>query len=131
MNDQLPDMGSLALIAVAGGTGAVARYTLDGVVLRAIGARGPLGIFVVNVLASVAMGVLTGTGLAFLQSQLGLVLAAGLLGGFSTLSTVAVDSARLAQTRRWGWLLLHTAGMLALSVAACAGAHAVTSALIG
>lgn len=124
MTAALPDAvelsaGTLALIAVAGGFGAVLRYVLDAGVRRVVRPRGPLGIFLVNVLASLAIGALAGAGLGAADSQLGLVLAAGLLGGFSTLSTVAVDSAQLSRQRRWRWLALNTVGLLVVSVAAC------------
>lgn len=137
----LPDIGTLALLAVAGGAGSALRFLLDAAVRRAASPRGPLGIFLVNVLASAAIGGVVGAGAvgagvvgagaAGAASPLGFILAAGLLGGFSTLSTVAVDSAQLARTRRWRWLTLNTAGMLAVSFAACWGAGLLAAAAVG
>lgn len=123
----LPGAGTLTLIALAGGAGAVLRYALDTGVRRATQPRGPLGILLVNLIASAAIGGLAGAGLAGAgltslgagDSHLGLVLATGLIGGFSTLSTVAVDSATLAAERRWVWLVCNTAGMLVVSLALC------------
>lgn len=128
------------LIAVAGGFGAVCRYSLDRLVMRR-GPSGPVGIFVVNTTASALLGVLAGLGLTGAEALtgagtlvpgadvVGQVLATGLLGGFSTFSTVAVDSAKLLRARQWGWFATNTLGMLLMTMGACAGAHALTSAL--
>ena len=131
MSAALPSVGTLALLAVTGGAGAALRYALDVGVRRAARPRGPLGIFLINVLASAAIGGLAGAGIGASDSQLGFVLAAGLLGGFSTLSTVAADSAELAAERRWKWLAGNTFGMLAASLAACSGVGLLAASLTG
>ena len=109
----------LLVIAVAGGAGAGLRYVLD----RVIGTRGrggfPLGILVVNVTGSLALGVLTGLG-AVVAPQLALVLGTGLLGGYTTFSAVSVDSVLLAERGRWRDAAADLLGTLALSVAAAA-----------
>lgn len=117
------------LLALAGGLGATCRYALDRALTRRRDA-GPIGIFAVNVLASILIGVLAGLGLAGVHSAggsgaLGMILATGLLGGFSTFSTVAVDSAKLLLARQWWWVAANTLGMLAVSVAGCAAAAAL------
>lgn len=118
------------LLALAGGAGATCRYALD----RALTRRrdtGPIGIFAVNVLASILMGMLAGLGIAGASvgddaGALGPILATGLLGGFSTFSTVAVDSAKLLRAHQWGWVAVNTLGMLVISIGACAAAIGVT-----
>ncbi|WP_214468089.1 fluoride efflux transporter FluC [Microbacterium flavescens] len=109
----------LLVIAVAGGAGAGLRYVLD----RVIGTRGagrfPLGILVVNVTGSLALGVLTGLG-ALVAPQLALVLGTGLLGGYTTFSAVSVDSVLLAERGRWRDAAADLLGTLVLSVAAAA-----------
>lgn len=118
------------VLAVAGGVGAVARNELGRWIDRSTRFVGPVGIFTVNVLASAAVGAVSGAGLVGAQlvpelEWLGIVLASGLLGGFSTLSTVATDTAKLVENRRWGWVVLNTFGMLAVAGLACWGATAV------
>ncbi|MBK0417757.1 CrcB family protein [Leucobacter sp. CSA1] len=132
----------MLLVAVAGGVGAVLRYGLDRAVQRGLPGR-PLGILLVNVLAGFGIGLLAGLALAGaaagadaavvttpLPAPLGPVLASGLLGGFSTFSTVAVDSAKLWRAKQWGWFAVNTVGMLACSAAACLGGRALGAALL-
>jgi len=110
----------LLVVALAGGAGAGLRYVLD----RVIGTRGPgglpLGILVVNVTGSFALGLLTGLG-TLLAPELALVLGAGLLGGYTTFSAVAVDTVLLAERRRWGDAAADLFGTLVLSLGAAIG----------
>ena len=89
----------LLVVALAGGAGAGLRYVLE----RLIGTRGrggfPLGILVVNITGSFALGLLTGLGTVVVP-QLAVVLGTGLLGGYTTFSAVSVDSVLLGLTRR-------------------------------
>jgi len=81
----------MSWLAVAAGAslGAVCRYALDRLVTR--GAF-PLGILLVNLLGSLLAGVVAGLAPGPLAVRL---LAVGLLGGFTTASTLAVDVLRL------------------------------------
>lgn len=74
-------------VAVGAALGAVCRYLLD----RAVG-RPPWGIATVNLLGSLLAGVLAGLAPGGL---VGTVLGVGLLGGFTTASTLAADLLRL------------------------------------
>lgn len=111
----------LLLLATAGlgGLGAGLRYTVDVLVMR--GRRGafPLGILVVNATGSFVLGVLTGLAPAVGGEWLTL-LGVGLLGGYTTFSTVSTETVLLAQRRRreWAWgNLLGTLGVCALGAA--------------
>ena len=109
----------LLVVAVAGGAGAGLRYVLD----RVIGTRGrgefPLGILVVNITGSLALGLLTGLGTVVVP-QLAMVLGTGLLGGYTTFSAVSVDSVLLAERGRWRDAAADLFGTLVLCVAAAA-----------
>lgn len=109
----------LLVVAVAGGAGAGLRYVLD----RVIGTRGrggfPLGILVVNITGSLALGLLTGLG-TLVVPQLAVVLGTGLLGGYTTFSAVSVDSVLLAERGRWRDAAADLFGTLVLCVAAAA-----------
>ena len=133
---------TLALVAAAGGLGAVARFGLDQTVRKRLAGR-PLGIFTVNVMASVGVGViiaLSSSGLAAIvragsttaltSEALSLVLVSGLLGGFSTFSTVMVDAVLLGRAHRWGWFCVSTLGMFAASLAAFLAASHGLAALL-
>jgi CrcB protein len=90
-------------VAVLGGFGATLRYLLDNLITRRWGANLPWGTMAINVLGSLCAGLVLG---AYLQRGLGvrtdLLLATGLLGGFTTASTFAVEVARLAGRKRLG-----------------------------
>ncbi|MCB1297695.1 MAG: CrcB family protein [Microthrixaceae bacterium] len=92
----------LLAVAAAGGLGAAARYLVDVGVGRRVGGAFPWGILVVNVSGSLLLGALTGLALhaAWLW-----MLGAGLLGGYTTFSTVAVETWLLAEAgaRRAAW----------------------------
>ena len=82
----------MSWVAVAAGAalGAVCRYGLDRAVTRG---TFPTGILVVNLLGSLLAGIVAGVAPGPFAVQL---LALGLLGGFTTASTLAVDVLRLA-----------------------------------
>ena len=86
----------LAWVAVPVGAavGAVARYLVDQAVGRWRGGTFPLGILVVNLGGSLLAGVVAGWAPGPLLTQL---LSVGLLGGFTTASTLAVDVLRLSR----------------------------------
>lgn len=79
-------------VAVGAAVGAVCRWLLD----RAVG-RPPWGVLLVNLLGCLAAGVVAG--LAPGPDAVALV-ATGLLGGFTTASTLAVDVLRLVEQGR-------------------------------
>lgn len=109
----------ITALIVGGGLGAGARYLTDGLVMRGRREAFPLGILVVNVVGSFVLGLLTGA--SSLVGPVWLSVAGiGVLGGFTTFSTVSVESALLLQRGRrdWGWLNL--LGTLAAGVVAAA-----------
>lgn len=112
----------LLVTAVAGGAGAGLRYTVDRLVPPRRGF--PLGILVVNVTGSFALGVLTGLG-TVLAPDVAVALGVGLLGGFTTFSTVAVESVLLAEKGRWWDAAANLGGTLVLAVLAAAGGIAL------
>jgi len=109
----------LLVVALAGGAGAGLRYVID----RMIGPRGPggfpLGILVVNVTGSFALGLLTGLG-TVIAPELAVILGTGLLGGYTTFSAVSVDTVLLAERRRWWDAAADLLGTLVLAVGAAA-----------
>ena len=109
----------LLLVALAGGVGAGLRYVVDRLLTPTRGGRFPRGILVVNVSGSFALGVITGLGAA-IAPELSLVLGLGLLGGYTTFSTVSVETVLLAQRRRWRDAALNLFGTLVLAVLAAA-----------
>lgn len=91
-------MKMLLAVVIGGGLGAGARYLLAGQIGRWFGTDFPWGILVVNLLGCFAMGVLVETmALRWSPSpELRALLAVGVLGGFTTFSSFALDTATLA-----------------------------------
>ena len=88
---------SLLLVAIGGAFGSVCRYLVGVYTLRWFGGGFPYGTVVVNVAGSFAMGVLVELlARRFAGSlELRLLLATGVLGGFTTFSSFSLDAAVL------------------------------------
>ncbi|MEO8907267.1 MAG: fluoride efflux transporter CrcB [Microbacteriaceae bacterium] len=111
----------IALLALAGGVGAIARFVLDGLLRTKLRTVLPLGTMIINVSGSLLLGFLTGLVLfAGTPDGWRLVLGTGFLGGYTTFSTASVETARLIQERRWLYALINGLGMLLLAVLAAA-----------
>ncbi len=108
----------VALVA-AGGIGAGARYAVDAAVMRGRTDAFPLGILLINVSGSLALGFVVGLG-ALVSPAWGAIIGVGLLGGFTTFSTVSVDAVLLAQRGRRDWAVVNLAATAALAVVGAA-----------
>ena len=93
-------------VALGAAAGSAARHLLDRRLTRG---RFPTGVLVVNLLGSLLAGLVAGAAPGHGVSDL---LAVGVLGGFTTASTLAVDVLRLQRQGSGGLALLD----LALSV---------------
>lgn len=113
-----------ALLAAAGAVGTLLRAGCYAAAARYLGAAFPWGTLVVNVFGSFAFGViwsLARTRGGFLAAHEGVILV-GLLGGFTTYSTFAFQSAELLGAGRTGIALAYVLGMnVAAIVAVWAG----------
>lgn len=108
----------VALVA-AGGVGAGARYAVDAAVMRGRTDAFPLGILLINVSGSLALGFVLGLG-TLVSPEWGTIIGVGLLGGFTTFSTVSVDAVLLAQSGRRDWAVVNLAATAALAVVGAA-----------
>lgn len=105
-------------LIVGGGIGAGVRYLLDGAIIRGRKDAFPLGILVVNIVGSFLLGLLTGVpqvSPAWLA-----IVGTGVLGGFTTFSTVAVETVLLAQQRRRDWAWVNLLGTFLVCLVAAA-----------
>jgi fluoride exporter len=83
-----------AAAAILGGAGALLRFRLEALVeLRGSGAF-PLGTLVVNLLGAFLLGLLTGLSVG---GDALLIVGTGLLGSFTTFSTVMLETDRLGE----------------------------------
>lgn len=104
---------TLVCVAVGGGFGAALRHVVDTLVMRRIRTRYPLGITLVNVSGSFALGLITGLAIA---APWALLLGTGLLGGYTTFSTASLDTLKLIRERRYWAALTNSVGMLVVAV---------------
>lgn len=100
------------------GTGA--RYLLSGWLLRMAGPGFPWGTLAVNVLGSFLLGLLMQVARTtnLLPPTLGLALATGVLGGFTTYSTFNYETLQLFQRDEWLLGLANLGGTVAACLAA-------------
>lgn len=109
-------------LAAAGGLGAVARRQSDLLLTRIEHTRPrriPMRTMLINILACLALGLLTG---AALSHELLAVLGTGFLGGYSTFSTAMGESAKLLNEpdTNASRSIIHALAMLLLSLLAAA-----------
>jgi CrcB protein len=102
------------------GTGA--RYLLGGLVARWAGPDFPYGTLLINVLGSFLIGVVQQVGLSTLliPDTLRLVLAIGVMGGFTTYSSFSYETIRLLEGGSWLAASLYVLLTTALCLAGCA-----------
>ena len=96
-------MKGLLFVMIGGGVGAGLRYGVGIASTRIFGIDFPWGTVICNVAGSLAMGLLVGTMALGLMGDSGraqdarLLLAVGLLGGFTTFSSFSLDALTLWQ----------------------------------
>ncbi|MEA3292798.1 MAG: fluoride efflux transporter CrcB [Pseudomonadota bacterium] len=115
-------MNQLVWIAAGGAAGSVGRFLLAHEVYRRFGAGFPWGTLAVNVLGSLAIGVIY---MLVHEREWGgdfarLFLLVGLLGGFTTFSTFSIETVNLLLTGEWLKAVLNMLGSVLTCVAAAA-----------
>jgi fluoride exporter len=118
-------MGPVLLLGVAGGFGAVARYSVaEWLALRWV-VRFPAATFVINVTGAFALGLVLSVGGAHASGSAPVraILGTGFLGGYTTFSALSFETHALARggEARRAWLnglasLVCGAGAVALGV---------------
>jgi len=110
-----------ALICLGGAVGTGARYLLGGVVARWAGPEFPYGTLLINVLGSFLIAVVQQVGLTSLliPDTLRLVLAIGVMGGFTTYSSFSYETIRLLEAGSWLAASVYVALTTALCLACC------------
>lgn len=111
---------TLALVFVGGGIGAVLRYLTGVAAVEALGPAFPWGTLIINVLGCLVMGILAKTLPLGGPGDARMFLMTGILGGFTTFSAFALDSAQLFERGNLSGLAGYLAGSVGLSLAAVA-----------
>jgi CrcB protein len=111
----------VSLVAAGGALGSVLRYFATGAAHRLLpGLLFPVGTLVVNVVGSLAIGLLGGMaeGRQFLVPDMRVFLFTGVLGGFTTFSAFAFETLGLGLDASWVRLGANIAAQLVLGLGA-------------
>jgi len=111
-------MRMILAVALGGAIGSVGRYLLAGLVQRALGGDYPWGVMCVNVVGCTIMGALV-EAMALKWSvgvEMRAFLTVGILGGFTTFSSFALDTATLAGRGGVAAPVGYVVGSVALSI---------------
>ncbi|MBF0678561.1 MAG: fluoride efflux transporter CrcB [Devosia sp.] len=111
-------MASVLLVGAGGAIGAMARYGFGLLFSRHFATTFPLATLLINILGSLAMGLVIGLLSRFMppwQEAARLFLAVGVLGGFTTFSAFSLDAITLLERGELANALFY----VALSVVVC------------
>lgn len=114
-------MQAYLLVGLGGGLGAMARYAAGNWAGRVFGAGFPLGTMLINIFGSLAMGLLVGVLARTLppgQEDIRLLVAVGVLGGFTTFSAFSLDAMTLFERGELAAAALYVLLSVVLSVLA-------------
>jgi len=113
-------MTKILLIALGGGIGSMLRYLCATVVHQLYGAIFPAGTLVVNVLGSFAIGLIWIFSDRFAFSRdTRVFIFVGVLGGFTTFSSFAIETLNLLQDRQIALAATNVLGTNILCLLAC------------
>jgi CrcB protein len=114
-------MEKILLVFVGGGLGSLARYGVGLGAMRVMGPGLPWGTFTVNVVGGLAMGCLVGV-LALRggadQERWRVLLAVGVLGGFTTFSSFSLETALMIERKAYGLAAAYVCGSVCLAIGA-------------
>lgn len=116
------------LVALGAAVGAPARFLLDLAVRRRLGGALPWGTLCVNVAGCLLLGVFSALPL---PREAMALLGAGLCGAFTTYSTFAYETYRLAADGERGRAALYVAASLGAGLGAAWAGVVLTGALVG
>jgi CrcB protein len=111
-------MTHFILVALGGAIGAASRYALTEYAIRWTWNGMPLGVFSANIIGSFLMGALFGWyGVNVdASNEWRLFLGVGVLGGFTTYSTFALETMTLIRSGDWMIVACYALGMFVLSL---------------
>ncbi|MEM7300297.1 MAG: fluoride efflux transporter CrcB [Pseudomonadota bacterium] len=114
-------MSHLLLVFLGGGAGAACRHLTNQAALRTFGPGFPSGTLIVNVVGSLAMGLLIGwlvKRAGGTSNELRLLLATGFLGGYTTFSAFSLDVALMWERGEFAAVAGYVAASVILSISA-------------
>jgi fluoride exporter len=123
----------VAFVALGGAIGSVLRYVISFSMNLRLGAGFPWSTFLINILGSFFIGVVTEVALqraTWIGPELRLFLAVGVLGGFTTFSTFSLEIVGLIGARAPISAAVYAVASVVLGFAAAFGGLLLTRALV-
>lgn len=113
-------MRDAMLVAAGGATGALARYLIGLAFVARTSGSMPWHTFAINISGALLLGLLMGVALRSGEAAEPwiLLIGTGLLGGFTTFSTLAFEGVSLFESGRAGTAMLYAFGSIALGLLA-------------
>lgn len=116
------------LIGLGGAAGSMLRFFVSKWMHAFFETQLPVGTLAVNVVGSLAIGLLAGY---FHQKHLpaayGLLLVTGFLGGFTTFSAFSLENMMLVQTKGWLYALVYVSISVVTGLAAASAGYRLTT----
>ena len=108
------------LVAIGGAAGAVLRYGVGRLAIHYLGPGTVIGTFAVNVTGSFALGLFLALAVprGSVPADLRAMVAIGLLGGYTTFSTLSYDAIRMLESGEVGRAAVNLLGNLVIGLAA-------------
>lgn len=111
------EIAQAGLVFVGGGIGAVLRYGAGVAAKTAILGTFPWGTLLVNVIGSIAIGLVAGLSMRWGWSEsTRIFLVVGVLGGFTTFSAFSMDNVQLIQAGAYGQAALNIVVQVVLGI---------------
>ncbi|OJY75031.1 fluoride efflux transporter CrcB [Rhizobium sp. WW_1] len=120
------------VVFLGAGLGGAFRLGVNELAARLLGIEFPFGTLIINVLGAFIMGLLTEY-FAFrggMSQEVRLFLTTGVLGGFTTFSTFALESVMLWERGQWGPSIAYVALSVFLSIGALIAGLAIVRLII-
>lgn len=109
-------------VGAGGALGAMARHGINHLIhQRSLGSTFPLGIFLINIAGSFAIGLIAGLAAGSrlqLSETARTFLIVGFLGGFTTFSSFSLDTLTLLRAGHGGQALVNVVGQVVVSLVA-------------
>ncbi len=126
-------IGGLLSVVLGSALGGVSRYFLSGLIARCVGETFPWGTLVVNLTGAFVIGVFGGlatdTAAMLGSPDLWLFAVTGFCGGYTTVSSFALQTLSLARDGEHSRALAYVGLSVVLALLAVAGGFAATGAL--
>ena len=124
-------MGTILSVAAGGALGAAARYGIGGWIPQATRSDFPWGTLLVNVTGSLVLGFLmVWLRTTMVSAEIRALLTVGLLGGYTTFSTLTYETAAMFQEGEWRRAGFYALGSLVLGLVALLMGMAAADALL-